>query len=90
MPPSPLLSARSTNTRYLTTTTSISAQKNSESTPNTFVGSSCRRDRVIACALVARQALAHRVERRRADVAVDHAERAEREPSRALCGSLGP
>jgi hypothetical protein len=36
MPPSPLLSARSTNTRYFTQTTSISAQHISDSTPSTF------------------------------------------------------
>ena len=38
MPPSPLLSARMMKTRYLTTTTSVSAQKNSDSTPSTLRG----------------------------------------------------
>ena len=36
MPPSPRLSARSTNAMYFTDTMSISAQKISESTPRTF------------------------------------------------------
>jgi hypothetical protein len=36
MPPSPLLSARSTNTRYFITTTSISAQNTSDITPRTL------------------------------------------------------
>jgi hypothetical protein len=35
MPPSPWLSARITNTRYLIETTMISAQKISDSTPRT-------------------------------------------------------
>ena len=48
----------------------------SESTPRTFA--SRRRHRVLAA-----EALAHRVERARADVAVDDAERAEREAAQA-------
>ncbi len=39
MPPSPLLSARITNTMYLTTTAMVSAQKTSDRTPRTFSNS---------------------------------------------------
>jgi hypothetical protein len=35
-PPSPWLSARSTNTRYLTVTVTVRAQNTSESTPSTL------------------------------------------------------
>ena len=38
IPPSPWLSARSTNTRYLTEITSSSDQQINESTPSTFAG----------------------------------------------------
>src|SRR5262245_13165968 len=42
-PPSPLLSKRSTNETYLTDTISVTAQKMSESTPNTLASVSGRR-----------------------------------------------
>ena len=38
MPPSPWLSARMMNARYLTVTTIVSDQKMSESTPSTSAG----------------------------------------------------
>ncbi len=38
MPPSPRLSARITNARYLKLTTKVMAQNTSESTPSTFSG----------------------------------------------------
>ena len=75
MPPSPRLSARMTKTRYLSEMTMISDQKISESTPRTFSG-------VAATPCVHVKALAQRVERAGADVAVDDAERAQREDER--------
>jgi hypothetical protein len=38
MPPSPLLSARRTNSTYLTVTTTINAHRMRETTPNTISG----------------------------------------------------
>ena len=80
MPPSPSLLARMTNVRYLSVTTSISAQKMSESTPSTFswVGG----DPVLAA-----ERLGQREERVGPEVAVDDAERAEREGDRPLAAS---
>ena len=71
MPPSPWLSARMTKTRYLTETTMTSDQKISDSTPSTF-----SRSTATPCGAV--EALAQRVERAGADVAVDDAEGAHR------------
>ena len=62
---------RATKVRYLTTTTMISDQTISDSTR--------RRSRSRSRPRAADEALAQRVQRRRADVAVDDAERAERE-----------
>ncbi len=71
MPPSPSLSARSTNVQYLSEMTRMSAQKMSDRMPSTFSG--------LQRQVVPVEALAQRVERARADVAVDDPERAERE-----------
>ena len=83
MPPSPRLSARMTKTRYLIEMTMISDQKISESTPSTLSG-------VGGDAVLAVKALAQRVERAGADVAVDDAERAEREDRQVAGGSAAP
>ena len=72
MPPSPWLSARITMAMYLTETTMSSAQMMSDSTPSTL--SCVARDGVRA-----EEALAHRVERAGADVAVDDADCGEGE-----------
>ena len=72
MPPSPWLSARSTNGQVLDEMTSISDQKISESTPRTL---SC----VGGDRSAGREALADRVERTGADVAVDDAQRGKRD-----------
>ena len=72
MPPSPSLLARMTNVRYLTVTTRMSAQKISDRTPRTFGAVALKR-------VLPAERLAKRKERVRSDVAVDDAERAERE-----------
>ncbi len=74
MPPSPWLSARMTNSRYLTVITMISDQNISESTPRMLASSTTR-----SCSPAER--LAERVERAGADVAEDHTERADRQRS---------
>ena len=68
MPPSPRLSARITRSRYLIEMTMIRAQKINDKMPSTLVRFTCDQG-------VAEEALAKRVERARADVAVDDAER---------------
>ena len=85
MPPSPSLSARMTKSRYLTETTSMSDQKTSDRTPRTLSASGAT-----PCGAV--EALLERVERRRADVAVDDAERAQRQlgqPGAVRVGTMG-
>ena len=77
VPPSPLLSARSRSTTYLSVTTMISDHRISESTPSTTVagdraGLGRRHHR-----------LAERVERAGADIAVDDADAAERQRPQA-------
>ena len=72
MPPSPRLSARISRKTYLNVTMRISAQMKSEATPMTL---SRRSVRTSAGDVV--QRFAHRVERARADVAEDDAERRE-------------
>ena len=83
IPPSPSLSARMMKKMYLTVTTIVSAHTISESTPKTFSGvggtAATRRPAGIDA-----EALLHRVERARPDVAVDDAERREREQRESL------
>ncbi len=55
MPPSPWLSARMMNIKYLTLTTIVRAQKISDATPSTVSGSARQIGGV--------QALAHRIQR---------------------------
>ena len=76
MPPSPWLSARITSIRYLIEMMMISDQNTSEATPNALTGFSASR---WWCS----NALAERVQRAGADVAVDDAERAERQRAHA-------
>jgi hypothetical protein len=66
------------NVRYLTTITRSSAQKINDKIPRTFSG---RRRKVVPD-----EALLDRVERRRADVAVDDPERAERQQAETVSG----
>src|SRR3954471_6905498 len=70
-PPSPSLSARRTNTTYLTDTMSVTDQKISEITPYTSAAVGAHR------AVVDGEHGLHRVQRAGADVAVHHPERAE-------------
>ena len=72
MPPSPLLSARMMRITYLSDTTIISAQKIADTPPRMFCA--CERD-----AVVGMEGFLGRVERARADVAVDDAERGQRQ-----------
>ena len=82
VPPSPLLSARSTKATYLTVTMTVSAQTISDSTPSTSLGLDWR------AAGRGVQRLAERVDRAGADVAVDHAERAEHQQREFLAGRM--
>ena len=75
IPPSPLLSARSTYSRYLTDTMMISAQITSDSAPMTL---SLGHGKALAG-----EGLAEGVQRTRADVAVDDAQRAQGEQAQA-------
>ena len=72
MPPSPSLSARSTKTTYFSDTISISAQKISDTMPKTSWGS---RNRMAD----AGERNLERIKRAGADVAVDDAERGQRQ-----------
>ena len=77
MPPSPRLLARSTSVTYLSETTIISAQKIAETPPMMFSvvsGMPC-------CGI---EGLLGRVQRARADVAVDDAQREQREAGDSL------
>ena len=80
MPPSPLLSARSRISTYFSVTMSSSAQVISDSTPNT----ASRPAKLVA--LAAMHGFAERVQRARADVAVDDADRADDERRKLLVG----
>ena len=71
MPPSPWLSARITSARYLIEMMMISAQNTTDATPS-VVDWSTVEVRVL-------ERLTKRVDRARADVAVDDAERSERQ-----------
>ena len=77
MPPSPLLSARRISSTYFSVTTNISAQKIVDTAP-TMCGASSGKPTRRA------EDLLHRVQRTRADVAVDDADGAERERRQAL------
>ena len=80
VPPSPLLSERSRTSTYLIVTTTISAHRIIDSTPSTV-------SRVTGPDSAARH---HRdaegVERARADIAIDHADAAERQRPEAAAG----
>ena len=79
MPPSPRLSARRIRITYFSVTTTISAQKITDTAP-TMLGASSG----TPCAAVKTSFM--RVQRAGADVAVDDAERAEGEDGEALLG----
>ena len=82
MPPSPWLSARITRARYLIEMMMISAQNTIDATPNAFA----RVDREV----VVLERLTERVQRARADVAVDDAQGAERQRQQApLMAGIG-
>ena len=70
MPPSPLLSARIITNRYLMVMTQTIDHTMSDSMPSTFVGG--QRDAVLGA-----ERFLQRVERARADVAEDDADRAD-------------
>ena len=72
MPPSPRLFARSTRVTYLSETMIVSAQKIADTPPMTLTG--VERDPVLRA-----EGLLGRVQRARADVAVDDAEREQGE-----------
>ncbi len=80
MPPSPRLSARSTSVTYLSETTIISAQKIADMPPRMFSG-------VSANAVLGIEGFLRRVERARADIAVDDAQGEQRKPSVARRGA---
>ena len=71
MPPSPRLSARITSARYLMEMMMISAQNAIDATPSALVS--------VTVEVLVLERLAERVQRARADVAEDDAERAERQ-----------
>ena len=82
VPPSPLLSARSRISTYLSVTTVISDHRIIDSTPSTI----SRVSGPLPCAAVDR--FAKRVKRAGADIAIDDADAAERERDE-VCGLIG-
>ena len=83
MPPSPWLSARMTNVRYLTQITSTSDQNMSDSRPSTLAS-------MTASWWLPLERLPHGEQRVGADVAEDHAQGADGQPQGAGVGGVPP